>query len=125
MRRALLALVLVGAGAFVLVLLAAGFVEGFLAVASLLGLQHALGMDTQTSHNYAAVSGVLPIIVASLGFSGAIVGVWRHVNCHVEGCPRVGRYGVEGTPYKVCKPHHPTVPDTITAEHIAAAHGER
>lgn len=123
--KILLTVVLVAVFAFLLILLAAGFIEASLWIAQTLGLQHALGMDTQTSHNYAAVSGVLPILVATLGFSGAIISVWRHVNCHVEGCPRVGRYAVEGTPYKVCKPHHPVVPDAVTAEHVADAHARR
>jgi hypothetical protein len=123
--RILIGIVLVVAGAFILIALAAGFVEASLAIASVLSLQHVLGMDTQASHNYADVSGILPTIVASLGFSGAIITLWRHVNCHVEGCAWVGRYAVDGTPYKVCKTHHPAVPDAVTAEHVADVHAKR
>jgi hypothetical protein len=31
---------------------------------------------------------------------------------------------VLGTPFKACKRHHPTVPDKVTADHIADAHQE-
>lgn len=99
--------VLVAAAALALTLLAAGFVEAMLWLASLLGLQHALGMDTQTSHNYAAVSGVLPMIVAALGFSGFFVGAYKHVNCEQPGCWRPGhRHPDHGRP--VCRRHYHT-----------------
>lgn len=103
--RILAGAVVVAVVAFVLILLAAAFVEGMLGAAALLGLQHALGMDTQTSHNYAAVSGVLPMIVAAFGFSGALIGIWRHINCEVPGCPRPGHTHPEhGRP--VCRRHY-------------------
>jgi hypothetical protein len=35
-----------------------------------------------------------------------VVGIWRHHNCHVKRCPRLGR-PVEGTPYVACPRHHP------------------
>lgn len=89
--RILAVLALVVVGAFVLILLAAGFVEGMLWGAALLGLQHALGMDTQASHNYAAVSGVLPMMIASLGFSGFAVTLIKHLNCEQPGCWRLGK----------------------------------
>lgn len=57
-----------------------------------------------------------------------ITGVWagyRKINCHAKGCPRIGHYAVEGTPYKVCRFHHPRVPNAgVTAEHIAQAHSD-
>ena len=37
---------------------------------------------------------------------GSIVTVYRHHNCHVKGCLRLGRQ-VEGTPYLACPIHHP------------------
>lgn len=36
----------------------------------------------------------------------AIVSGYRHHNCHVHRCPRLGR-AVEGTPYVACPRHHP------------------
>ena len=53
----------------------------------------------------------------------AVLATFRHHNCHVKGCPRIGHYEVKGTPYKVCRKHHPTMNgERITAEHVAAAH---
>jgi hypothetical protein len=37
---------------------------------------------------------------------GSIITVYRHHNCHVKGCWRLGR-SVEGTPYIACPMHHP------------------
>ena len=37
---------------------------------------------------------------------GSIVTVYRHHNCHVKGCLRLGK-PVEGTPYLACPLHHP------------------
>jgi hypothetical protein len=50
----------------------------------------------------------------------AAVGLYvRHVNCHVKGCPRVGKHQIDGTPYKVCHKHHPEVPDGgLTEAHL-------
>ncbi len=54
----------------------------------------------------------------------AILGAaWRHLNCHAQGCWRLAKHQVEGTPYKTCRKHHPTVPNEgPTVEHIHAAH---
>lgn len=113
-------------GAIALVLLAAGFIELLLLTAKILHLQHALGMDTQTSHNYASASGVDPMIVAALGFSGFILGLWHHLNCHTDGCPKIGRHRVAGGKFKICTgclrrvdPAH-DVPHTIA--HIREHH---
>jgi hypothetical protein len=37
---------------------------------------------------------------------GSIITVYRHHNCHVKGCPRLGK-PVDGTPYLACPVHHP------------------
>lgn len=37
---------------------------------------------------------------------GSIITVYRHHNCHVKGCWRLGKQ-VEGTPYLACPMHHP------------------
>lgn len=119
--------VVIVAVAFLLTLIASGFVEGMLWVAQIMHLQHALGMDTQTSHNYASVSGVLPVMVATLGFSSLITGWWHHVNCHTAGCPRIGKHEIAGGKFKVCTPclrqidpAHAAGKHTI--EHLARAH---
>ncbi len=54
---------------------------------------------------------------------GALITGFKHVNCHVKGCPRIGHYTVEGTPYKVCRKHHPEMDDKApTVEQVHAAH---
>jgi len=42
----------------------------------------------------------------SLGIFAGIIGLYRHHNCHVKGCPRLGK-AVDGTPYLACPKHHP------------------
>jgi hypothetical protein len=37
---------------------------------------------------------------------GSIITVYRHHNCHVKGCVRLGK-PVDGTPYLACPLHHP------------------
>jgi hypothetical protein len=54
----------------------------------------------------------------------AIVAAWRHHNCHVKGCPRIGR-PVPGTPYVACPRHHPAHEGTgrgVSLETIIKAH---
>lgn len=46
---------------------------------------------------------------SDLGEATIVVGIiatWRHHNCHVKGCARLGRQ-VPGTPYLACPKHHP------------------
>lgn len=99
--------VLIAAAALLLVLAVTAFVVGILKLAGLLGLQHALGMDTQTSHQYASVSGSMPMMVAVLGFSGVLVTAYKHLNCEESGCWRLGhRHPGHGRP--VCRKHYLT-----------------
>src|SRR5580658_9856386 len=37
---------------------------------------------------------------------GSLITIYRHHNCHVSGCLRLGK-PVEGTPYLACPLHHP------------------
>jgi hypothetical protein len=56
---------------------------------------------------------------------GALVAFWRKHSCHVDYpkfCWRWGAHPVPGTAFKTCRRHHPTVPDRVTADHIADAH---
>jgi hypothetical protein len=55
---------------------------------------------------------------------GSIITVYRHHNCHVKGCLRLGR-AVDGTPYIACPRHHPAHDGdqrSVTEEVIKAAH---
>ncbi|HEY5092403.1 MAG TPA: hypothetical protein VII60_03990 [Acidimicrobiales bacterium] len=53
-----------------------------------------------------------------------LVTVYRHHNCHVKGCARLGRR-VDGTPYVACPKHHPDHQGgkrSISFEELKAAH---
>jgi hypothetical protein len=54
---------------------------------------------------------------------GAVLVGVHHLNCHAKGCWRLSRHQVEGTPYKVCRKHHPSIPSGgPTLDQIHAAH---
>lgn len=44
-----------------------------------------------------------------------------HHNCHVKGCWRLGKHVVNGTPYVVCRKHHPDIGEAPSAEDVAKA----
>lgn len=54
------------------------------------------------------------------------VGVYtavRKINCHTKGCWRIGHHPLDGTPYTLCKHHHPDVPtEGASHEHILEHH---
>jgi hypothetical protein len=54
------------------------------------------------------------------------VGVYtgaRKVNCHTKGCWRIGHHPLDGTPYILCRHHHPDVPTRgASHEHILEQH---
>ena len=58
--------------------------------------------------------------------SAVAIGVYtgvRKVNCHTKGCWRIGHHTLEGTPYVLCRHHHPHVPTKgATHEHILEQH---
>ena len=88
----------------------------------LIHLSQETGTSDSSSRAYDFWSG----FGSDIGEIALIGGVWmgvRKINCHDKGCPRIGHYEVMGTPYKVCRKHHPTMNgERITAEHVAAAH---
>ena len=45
--------------------------------------------------------------LSELAIAGGLIGMLRKHNCHVRRCWRIGRLPVEGTPYVVCRHHHP------------------
>jgi len=53
---------------------------------------------------------------------GVYTGV-RKVNCHTKGCWRIGHHTLEGTPYILCRKHHPNVPTRgASHQHILEQH---
>lgn len=90
-------------------------------------LAHALGIDTQQSQEYDFVSGVGPMIITAVGYTGVIASIVHHLNCHVDTCPRIGRYPLAGGEFRVCRRHLPDdhpARQKLTAHHIHLAHRE-
>jgi hypothetical protein len=60
-------------------------------------------------------------LISAVGI-GVYTGV-RKANCHTKGCWRIGHHPLDGTPYILCRHHHPNVPtkgashDRILEEH--------
>ena len=53
----------------------------------------------------------------------ALLAVYRKHNCHVRGCPRIGRHeftdSATGVTYLLCRRHHPGTPDKgLRPEHV-------
>ncbi len=48
-------------------------------------------------------------LISAVGI-GVYTGV-RKVNCHTKGCWRIGHHPLAGTPYILCRHHHPDVPN--------------
>lgn len=73
-----------------------------------------------TPWTYQLWSGFIPGMTISSVFAGVASHV-RLVNCHVHGCPRVGRYPLAGGEFKVCGKHSPH-PGKLTSEYVLARH---
>lgn len=58
---------------------------------------------------------------------GGIVTLYRHHNCHVKGCPWIGRheYEKDGVTFKVCKTHHPAISAMPTAAELREHHAAK
>jgi hypothetical protein len=58
--------------------------------------------------------------------SAVAIGVYtgvRKVNCHTKRCWRIGHHPLDGTPYILCRHHHPEVPTQgASHEHILEQH---
>jgi hypothetical protein len=79
------------------------------------------GTTSSASRSYNFLSGA-GSDVGELAIIGGLVQMYRKHVCHVDGCYRLSKHPVAGTPYLACRKHHPTVPDIITAAHVAHAH---
>jgi hypothetical protein len=82
-------------------------------------LLHILGLDNASGPLYLFWSGFF----GDMTIFGAVIFYYRHNNCHVKNCPRIGKHSIDGTPFKVCKRHHPDIPKgDISYLHIVKAH---
>lgn len=79
-------------------------------------LLHVTGGDNGSGPFYLELSG----FVALLGFVGAAWTYLKHARCHVDGCNKRGKYPFQH--YKLCRLHHPAVPEHITHAHIKVLH---
>jgi hypothetical protein len=62
-------------------------------------------------------------LISAVGI-GVYTGV-RKANCHTKGCWRIGHHALQGTPYILCRHHHPSVPNHgATHERILHEHYE-
>lgn len=84
-------------------------------------LLHITGADDESGVWYgfwSGFAGCLPEF-AALGL------VWRKVNCHARGCPRIGVHQVRGSHFVTCRKHHPDHAGAraLTAEQINESTG--
>lgn len=74
------------------------------------------GVDNEAGRGYAFWSGIGSDI-GEIALIGLLYQNVRKHNCHVKGCPRIGRHHIGD--YIVCRRHHPT--DAPTPTDIANA----
>ncbi len=102
-----------------------------LLIAFFAGVRHWLALHTGTLHGgpdlyYNFWSGFGSDLGEATLISAVGIGVYtgvRKVNCHTKGCWRIGHHSLEGTPYILCRHHHPQVPSGgASHEHILEQH---
>ncbi|MGH7732489.1 MAG: hypothetical protein ACREOE_02010 [Gemmatimonadales bacterium] len=102
-----------------------------LVIALLGGIRHWLAVHTGTLHGgpdvfYNFWSGIGSDFGEATLISAVSIGVYtgvRKVNCHTKGCWRIGHHALDGTPYILCRHHHPSVPTKgASHEHILEVH---
>ena len=69
-------------------------------------IAHLLGIDNESGPWYAFWSG-FGSDLGEIAIMGSLLALVRRHNCHVKGCPRLGRHPVAGTTWTVCRRHHP------------------
>jgi hypothetical protein len=80
------------------------------------------GVNNEAGYGYAFWSGIGSDF-GEIALIGAIIAVYRKHNCHVKGCWRISRHPVDGTPWVVCRKHHPTIGNEApTADQVVADH---
>ncbi len=116
----------------VLVLFVLAVVVGIaLLIAFFDAVRHWFALHTGTLHGgpdlyYNFWSGFGSDLGEATLISAVGIGVYtgaRKVNCHTKGCWRIGHHTLEGTPYILCRHHHPGVPSGgASHEHILEQH---
>jgi hypothetical protein len=85
-------------------------------------VEHVLGLRDSSS-NWSSFWGGFGSDIPEFAI---FVVLWRKINCHAKGCPRIGLHKVDGTPYVTCRKHHPVHAGSVpaTAAQIAQAHAD-
>jgi hypothetical protein len=113
------------------VLLVVGVVGFAFLIAFFDVVRHWLALHTGTLHGgpdlyYNFWSGFGADLGEATLITAVAVGVYtgvRKVNCHTKGCWRIGHHTLEGTPYILCRKHHPHVPTRGASHaHILEVH---
>jgi hypothetical protein len=82
---------------------------------------HFLGLDYGGAYGHVAPYNAWSGVGSDLGEVTLLAAAgtwWRHANCEVDRCWRLGRHAAGG--HKVCRRHHPD--DGLTAEQVAEEH---
>jgi len=82
-------------------------------------LEHFFGVDNGSTPAYLFWSG----IVGDLALFSVFTVMYKKLNCHAQGCLRIGLHHVKGTPYVTCRKHHPEISEgPVHVSEIHAAH---
>lgn len=76
------------------------------------------GANNESGPTYGSWSGIAGATACFAWIPASIV-IYRHHNCEVHRCWRLGRHQTAAG-HRVCRPHHPDGP--LTAPAVAAAH---
>ena len=123
MRRTVivcLVFALMAVAAIVLIAVFFAFLRHWIAVHS--------GTTNESGEYYAFWSGFGADLGEGTLISAVALGVYtgaRKVNCHEKGCWRIGHHPLDGTPYILCRHHHPDVPSGGATHEDILAHFER
>lgn len=63
--------------------------------------------------------------IQEFGILAAMVLLFRKHNCHVRHCWRISKHALDGTPYVLCRKHHPEVPDKAPTHKQILDHWKR
>lgn len=58
--------------------------------------------------------------LGEIAIIASIIGWYKHNECHVDSCHRLGKHPFRH--YKLCKHHHPGVPDKLTHLQVIKLH---
>lgn len=84
-------------------------------------LAHVLGLDDASGAWYLWWSGAC----GQLSLVGAAFVVVRRHQCHTRWCVRLGHHPLDGTPYRMCRRHHPDLPTRAPTRSDVAAMTDR